>query len=76
MGPPGQGQANAGRGGGPGGGRNRTPEARSANRNQHLDNSSPEQRAKWMAYRAALQQRRIQLGLPADPSGGRGPGGR
>ncbi len=48
------------------------PQARSAGRNQFLDNTSPQQRAENMAYRAAMQQRRMQLGLPANPFGGRG----
>jgi hypothetical protein len=67
----GPGQGNANRGGGPGG-RNRSPDARSGRTNQRLDNSSPQQRAQRSAYFAALQQRRLQLGLPANPWGGRG----
>jgi hypothetical protein len=64
----GQGQsANAG------GGRNANPNARSEGRNRRLDGTSPDQRAKQAAYRAAMQQRRIALGLPPGP--GR-PGGR
>ncbi len=59
-------------GGGPGGGQNQSPQARSAGRNQFLDNTSPQQRAQNMAYRAAMQQLRMQLGLPANPFGGRG----
>jgi hypothetical protein len=70
---PGQGPSGPGNpGGGPGGGQNQSPEARSAGRNQFLDNTSPQQRAQNMAYRAAMQQRRLQLGLPASPFGGRG----
>jgi hypothetical protein len=68
---PGPNGANAG--GQRGGGRNASPDARSAARNQRLDNSSPEQRAKRAAYHAAVQQRRIAAGLPLSP--GRRPGG-
>jgi hypothetical protein len=72
--PTGQGPnaANAGRQ--PGGGQPRSPEARSADRNRRLDNSSPAQRARQAAYSAAMQKRRIELGLP--PSTGRPFGGR
>ncbi len=62
--------------GGPGGGRNRNPSARSEGRNRMLDHTSPEQRAQRTAYFAALQKRRIELGLPANPPHGHGPGGR
>ena len=58
---PGQGQ-NAN-----GGGRNRTSDARMQRRNQRLDSTTPEHRAQQTAYRAAMQQRRIELGLPANP---------
>jgi len=69
--PPGAGQNASG---GPPGGRNSGGEARSDRRNRMLDNTSPEQRAKRDAYRAAMQQRRIELGLPV--GGGRRPAGR
>lgn len=82
-GPP-QGQLGAGGGspqgpnaGGPGGGgRNRTPEARMTRRNARLDSATPAQRAQRTAYFAALQKRRIELGLPAFPQHGHGPGRR
>ncbi|MCE5266889.1 MAG: hypothetical protein LLG00_03270 [Planctomycetaceae bacterium] len=61
--------------GGPRGGRSSNPTARSERANQRLDNSSPAQRAQRQAYRTALQQRRIQLGLPVNPWQGRGPRG-
>jgi hypothetical protein len=82
-GPPG-GQPSAGGPGangqsGPGGPRDRnaSPIAQSERRNQMLDNTSPGQRANMAAYFSALQQRRMELGLPAfpGPMGGR-PGGR
>jgi hypothetical protein len=70
-GPPGAGPD----GGRPGGGRRNmadmSSEDRMLMRNQRADHSSPEQRAMRSAYRAAMQQRRSQLGLAADP--GRGP---
>lgn len=68
----GQGAANPGR---QPGGPNRSPDARSANRNRRLDNTSPAQRASQAAYAAAMQKRRIELGLPATPPGRPG-GGR
>ncbi len=67
---------NAGGPGGPGGGQNRSPEARLVRRNARLDHSTPAQRAQRTAYFAALQKRRIELGLPANPPHGHGPGGR
>jgi hypothetical protein len=68
------GQAGANASGGQRGNRqNRSAEDQSQRRNKRLDNSTPEQRAQRTAYRAAMQQRRQQLGLP---SGGGGPRGR
>jgi hypothetical protein len=63
---------------GPGGGqrppRDTSPKARATRRNQRLDSSTPEQRAKRSAYRSAMQQRRVELGLPVQgPGGPRGP---
>ncbi len=77
QGPPGQGQGQGGSaGGGQGGGRNNNPTAQSTRNNQRLDNTSPVQRAQRLSYFAAMQQQRIQAGLPANPFGGRGFGGR
>ncbi|MEN6457349.1 MAG: hypothetical protein ABFC63_00255 [Thermoguttaceae bacterium] len=45
-------------------GGSRTPESRSSRMNQRLDKRSPQQRAQAMAYRAAMQKRRMELGLP------------
>jgi hypothetical protein len=60
-----------------GGGQPRAPQsadARLQRRDQWLDRSTAEQRAQRSAYFADLQQRRLQLGLPASPFPGRGPG--
>ncbi len=58
-------EAPAGAGGG--GGSNRTAQGQSERRNSMLDNTSPAQRANMAAYFSALQQRRMELGLPAFP---------
>ncbi|MCG2682382.1 MAG: hypothetical protein L6306_02070 [Planctomycetales bacterium] len=71
----GRGPADANRGR-PGGSRNSTPEQRAQRRNRRLDHTTPEQRAKWAEFRDALRKRRIELGLPAQPWGPRGPRGR
>lgn len=71
----GRGPADANRGR-PGGGRNRTPEERAQRRNRRLDHTTPEQRAKWAEFRDAMRKRRVELGLPANPWGPRGPRGR
>jgi hypothetical protein len=64
-------QANAG---GPRPPRNNNPDARMLRRDQRLDRSSAEQRAKRSVFMADMQQRRIQLGLPPmPPRGPRGP---
>jgi hypothetical protein len=42
-----------------------TPEQNMQRRNGRLDKSTPEQRAQRAAYRAAMDKRRKQLGLPA-----------
>ena len=61
------GSGSNGNAGPPPGRRNMTPEERMQQRNKRLDNSPPEQRAQRTAMHAAVQQRRKQLGLPADP---------
>ena len=50
--------------------RDNSPEARATRRVEHLDRSTPDQRAMRSAYRADIQKRRAQLGLP--PMTGRG----
>ncbi len=65
----GQGQAN----GGPGGRGPRTPQQRAQHRNQRLDHTTPEQRAKWTQFRDDMRKRRLELGLPANPWGNHGP---
>ena len=67
-----QGQAAPGQGANngtapPSPGPNRGPDRRQQWRNRMLDSTTPEQRAKFTAYFGALQQRRIELGLPAFP---------
>lgn len=67
------GGGNAGRGqggqaGGPSG--SRTEEDRNRWRKQLIDHTTPEQRARYVEYRRAMDARREQLGLPS-----RGPGG-
>jgi hypothetical protein len=67
------GGGNAGRGqggqaGGPSG--SRTEEDRNRWRKQMIDRTTPEQRARYVEYRRAMDARREQLGLPS-----RGPGG-
>ena len=55
-------------GGGPGGGgppRNGTEEDRNRWRKNMIDSTSPEQRAKYVEYRRAMEARRDQLGLPS-----------
>jgi hypothetical protein len=73
-------QANAGgaQANGPGGPPppNTNPEARLQRRNQRLDSSTAQQRAKRSAYFAALQQRRSELGLPPLTRPGPPPGAR
>ena len=72
-GPPG----GPGTGSGGGDGSNRTAQGQSERRNSMLDNTSPAQRANMAAYFSALQQRRMELGLPAFPGFmGGGPRGR
>lgn len=60
-------------GGTPGGGRSgsRTEEDRNRWRKQMIDRTTPEQRARYVEYRRAMDARREQLGLPP-----RGPGSR
>jgi hypothetical protein len=67
---PGQGSNTANAGRQWGGGRNASPGVVSSRRNQMLDSSSPAQRAQRSVYFSALQQRRIELGLPAWSGGG------
>jgi hypothetical protein len=50
--------------------RNRSFDENTERRNARLDRSTPEQRARRTAYRAAMDQRRKQLGLPAHPGPG------
>lgn len=50
--------------------RNRSLDENTERRNARLDRSTPEQRAHRAAYRAAMDQRRKQLGLPAHPGPG------
>ncbi len=76
-----RGEGKADRGGGRGE-RGGTPEEREARRDEFRrmigDKTTPEQRAKFQAYREAMQQRREELGLPPGrgwPGGGR-PGRR
>ena len=59
--------AGPGAGGPPGGRRNMTSEEKMQQQNKRLDNSTPDQRAQRTAMRVAIQQRRKQLGLPANP---------
>jgi hypothetical protein len=51
------------------GGPNASPEARSQFRNQMLDHTSPELRAKIAAYMSDMQIRRLALGLPTGGPG-------
>jgi hypothetical protein len=67
--------------GGPGGrgqrGGNGSPEDRESRRKQALDRSTPEDRAMRAEFRKMMQERRQQLGLPAQGGGaGRGRGQR
>lgn len=80
-GPPGGAGGPPGGPGGPqaGGGpptppRDNSSEARQQRRNQRLDRSTAEQRSLRSAYFAEMQKRRTELGLPASPFPGRGPG--
>ncbi len=50
--------------GGPGRFRDATPEQRDAWRREMLDNTSPEQRAKFMEFRKLVDERRKERGLP------------
>ena len=61
-------QAGGPPGGGPSG--SRTEEDRNRWRKQMIDRTTPEQRARYVEYRRAMDARREQLGLPS-----RGPGG-
>lgn len=61
-------QAGGPPGGGPSG--SRTEEDRNRWRKQMIDRTTPEQRARYVEYRRAMDARREQLGLPP-----RGPGG-
>lgn len=63
----------AARGGGPppaGGGRSRTEEGRNNWRKNMIDRTSPQMRARYTEYRAAMEKRKQELGLP---TGGFGP---
>ena len=59
----GQGGAKAG-GGGPGGAAGRSPEEIEKRRKQHLDRTSPEERARMDQLRKDMDDRRRQRGLP------------
>ena len=64
----GAGGGQAGAGGGPGGGgppRGGSEEDRNRWRKNIIDSTSPEQRARYVEYRRAMEARRDQLGLPA-----------
>jgi hypothetical protein len=52
------------------GGQSASPEQRMERRNQRLASSTPQQRAQRDAYRAAMQRRRVELGLPPNPPRG------
>jgi len=62
----GGGPGTGGGGGGPPGGgpRSRTEEDRNRWRKQMIDRTSPDQRARYVEYRNAMDKRREQLGLP------------
>ena len=67
-GPGGAGGGAGGGPGGPGGGgppRGRSEEDRNRWRKNLIDNTSPEQRARYVEYRRAMEARRDQLGLPS-----------
>jgi hypothetical protein len=66
----GQANANAGppRGGPPGGG---TEDDRNRWRKSMIDRTSPTDRARYVEYRRAMEERREKRGLPASPWGGR-----
>jgi hypothetical protein len=55
----------------PGGGSNppRTDESRSNWRKRIIDRTTPEQRARYVEYRRAVEQRRGERGLPSWPGG-------
>jgi hypothetical protein len=72
--PAGQQQRQRQAGGPPAGRQNRTPQQSMAQRNKRLDRSTPEHRAQRSAYFAAMQKRRIELGLPAWGGPGHGHG--
>jgi hypothetical protein len=64
------GQANGGQAGGGGSsgpGRSRTEEDRNAWRKRMIDRTTPEQRARYVEYRRAIETRRGERGLPAWP---------
>ena len=70
------GQAGRGGPGGPGGDRPRTEADREQRRRARLDNSSPEDRAYFMAYMQAINERRAERGLEPMRRPGPGRGGR
>jgi uncharacterized membrane protein YgcG len=68
-GPPGggQGSGQAGGGGPPGGGPPQAPSQDRSNkwRKEIIDSTTPEQRARYVEYRRAMDQRRKELGMPS-----------
>ncbi len=68
-GPPGggQGSGQAGGGGPPGGGPPQAPSQDRSNkwRKEIIDSTTPEQRARYVEYRRAMDQRRKELGIPS-----------
>jgi hypothetical protein len=67
QGPPG---ARPNANGGPQGRQPRTLDDRLQRRNKRLDRTTPEQRSQRTAFRAAMDKRRKELGLPAHPRRG------
>ena len=66
-GPPGGGQGGQGPGGQRGGGGSQPPSQDSSNkwRKGMIDSTTPEQRARYVEYRRAMDQRRKELGIPS-----------
>ena len=67
-GPPGGGPPGGGQGGGPpGGGPSQGPSQDRSNkwRKEIIDSTTPEQRARYVEYRRAMDQRRKELGIPS-----------
>jgi hypothetical protein len=60
---------NGGRSGGGGAGQARSDEGRSNWRKRIIDRTTPEQRARYVEYRRAIEKRRGERGLPSWPGG-------